>query len=306
MFEKYKNIAKYALVIVAVPLAIALIIFIGNMIYYATGFSINIPDIYNKELVAFAGSYLGGVTILAALYFIIKYYKDETQHQTYIAQLDKEKESIFSAISKITPLTASNIYNQYSTLPVETNDYNRVKVLESKRDINSLREQLMQARTELQLKSDILDEYDKCINCAKKCVIIKYTEKFKTMYYEAERIIYDFLLTLEQYIDINSENNERQALIAQLRKQLEAPRLTIAVKEDLTQQIERHEAATRDAEILIGDLKADMILISQVHTEIKTKLAHVAKGYYFAKMREEYRSYLHIKSNDVKCKQISH
>lgn len=308
MSKKHKNIAKCALIVALIPLAILIVLFVGNKIYELSGgtFYINILDIYNKELFVFSGSYLSGLSILIALYFIVKHYQEESQYHTYIMMLDKEKECIFSAVSKINPLAASNLYNQYSSLPTDANDYNRVKILEIKREINSHREQLMLAQTELQLKTDILDEYDKCAKCEKKCSIIKYAERFKEQYSEAEKIIYDFLISLEQYIDIDSENIEYQSLVAQLNKQLEAPRLTVAVKEDLTGQIAKYEGLIKDSEVLTKDLKVDMFSISQVHSEIRKRLILVAKGYYFAKTRDEYRAYLNVKSNDVKCKNAKH
>lgn len=307
MSGKYNNVAKYALIIAVIPVVILLLIFLGNTIYELSGGTIyfNVLDIYNKELFAFAGNYLGGVTTLVAMYFIVRHFKNESQHQTYVAQLDKEKECIFDAVARVNPLTASSLYNQYNALPSDVDDYKRVQVLEIKRDINFQREQLMLARTELQLKTDILDEYDKCNNCPKKCSMIKYSEKFGKQYLEAENIIYNFLLNLEQFIDVNSQNNEYAAVVSQLNKQMEAPRLTSAAKDELAEQIEKNRAYIRDAEVLISDLALNMTSISQIHLELKTKLIHTAKGYYSSKLRDEYKSYMRIKSNDVRCKQAN-
>lgn len=300
MSDNLKNILKFVAVVAVIILALFLFIFVGNTIYKYTNFYINIPDIYNKEIFAFAGSVLGGLGTLLALYITVQYFRDQSVHQTYIQQLDKEKESIFDAVSKINPLIASNLYNQYSTLPKDVDDYKRVQVLEIRRDINFQREQLMFAKTELQLKSDILDEYDKCLNCNKKCGTVKYSERFRKQYNEAEKIIYNFLLNLDQFIEVSSQNDEYQAIVNQLNKQLEAPRLTVAVKEDLAGQIAKYESAIKDAQVLIGEITLDMTAISQIHMELKSKLVYTAKGYYFAKMREEHRA---VKSNDTKCKQ---
>lgn len=302
MSRRNISIIKYVLFAALVPIAILLFIFVANLIYEYTGFYINVTDIYNKELVAFAGSFFGAVAILVAVLIVIKHFNNEAKHESYTKLLDKEKEYIYNALSKINPLAAINIYNQYSVLPVDTDDYKRVQVIEIRRDINSLREQLMLARTELYLKTDILDVYDKCTNCPKKCNIIKYSERFQKQYSEAEKIIYNFLINLDQYIDIDSTNSEYLAIIDRLNRQLETPRITASAKEELTAQIAKYEAAMRDAEVLIGDLVVDMTTISQIHLELKVKLIHTAKGYYFAKLRDEYNSYMRVKSYDTDCR----
>lgn len=166
--------------VITAPFLLMFLLHLGIAVSEYTGFNFNIEGINAADWFMFAGSYLGGAITLGGVVLTLKHEQKVHQHQISIEAINREKELLVSAISKLDFSSISIIYNYFRELEITNTGYRGVEVTEIQRRISEIQrtvnEQLIVITANTEVYANMTQQ---CSGCKTPCGLSKPAENFE-------------------------------------------------------------------------------------------------------------------------------
>lgn len=185
----------------------------GVALWEYTGINFSVEGVTAEDWFMFAGSYLGGAITLTGVTLTLRHERKIHQHQIMLEQINKEKELLSDAISRLDLHAPSSIFFHFSELEITDEGYKGIEVAEVRRCIWDKQRELNQWKAKLAINTDIYASYSQCGSCNTVCKLEETSKKISEDYERISNQIYDTLSLMDTYVNHCETNALKDILI---------------------------------------------------------------------------------------------